>query len=410
MSNNYYTPTGSPSTSSALSSSTIRSEFNAIEAGLDKLPALTGNGSKIVAVNSGATALEAITTTGTGSGVRATSPTLVTPTLGEATATKINKITFTAPATGATLTIADGKTLTVSNTLTFTGTDGSSVGFGGGGTVAYTANKLSAFAATSSAELAGVISDETGSGALVFANSPTLVTPALGVATATSVNKVAITAPASSATLAIADGGTLETSGGHSLTLTTTGETNVTLPTSGTLATVTQAEAPFSDADAMVVGSSDPTKKLRFEVDGLTTATTRVLTVPDADGTIMAYEASRFKVGSFTRDTTLAAGTQAVTGVGFMPRTVIFLAAVDATFRASIGVDDGTTAICLSNLSSVTVGATDYVGNASIALIESAGDNTTGAISAFGNDGFTVTWAKSGAPTSIATICYLALR
>lgn len=45
---------------------------------------------------------------------------------------------------------------------------------------ASTSNKLSDFAATTSAELAGVISDETGTGALVFANSPTLVTPALG--------------------------------------------------------------------------------------------------------------------------------------------------------------------------------------------------------------------------------------
>lgn len=43
-----------------------------------------------------------------------------------------------------------------------------------------TADKLSVFAATTSAELAGVISDETGTGALVFANSPTLITPALG--------------------------------------------------------------------------------------------------------------------------------------------------------------------------------------------------------------------------------------
>jgi len=41
-------------------------------------------------------------------------------------------------------------------------------------------NKLSAFAATTSAELAGVISDEEGSGKLVFNNSPVLVTPALG--------------------------------------------------------------------------------------------------------------------------------------------------------------------------------------------------------------------------------------
>jgi len=48
------------------------------------------------------------------------------------------------------------------------------------GTVALTANKLSDFAATTSLELKNTISDETGSGALVFATSPTLVTPALG--------------------------------------------------------------------------------------------------------------------------------------------------------------------------------------------------------------------------------------
>jgi hypothetical protein len=51
---------------------------------------------------------------------------------------------------------------------------------------ASTANKLSDFAATSSSELAGVISDETGTGALVFANTPTLVTPNIGAATGTS--------------------------------------------------------------------------------------------------------------------------------------------------------------------------------------------------------------------------------
>jgi len=78
--------------------------------------------------------------TGSGSLVFATSPSLVTPSLGVASATTINKVTITAPATGATLTIADGKTLTVSNTLTFTGTDGSSIAFGAGGTIAYLAS------------------------------------------------------------------------------------------------------------------------------------------------------------------------------------------------------------------------------------------------------------------------------
>ena len=42
--------------------------------------------------------------------------------------------------------------------------------------VATTSDKLSAFAATTSAELAGVISDETGTGSLVFGTSPTFTT------------------------------------------------------------------------------------------------------------------------------------------------------------------------------------------------------------------------------------------
>lgn len=75
--------------------------------------------------------------TGSGGIVLATSPTLTTPTLGVAAATSVNKVAITAPATSATLTIADGKTLTASNTLTFTGTDASSVAFGTGGTVQY---------------------------------------------------------------------------------------------------------------------------------------------------------------------------------------------------------------------------------------------------------------------------------
>ena len=80
-----------------------------------------------------------------------TSPTLTTPALGVATATSVNGTT-----------IPSSKTLVV------------------------TTDKISVLAATSSAELAGVISDETGTGALVFANTPTLVTPNIGAATGTS--------------------------------------------------------------------------------------------------------------------------------------------------------------------------------------------------------------------------------
>lgn len=181
----------------------------------------------------------------------------------------INKVAITAPATGATLTIADGATLTASANATVSGTnsgdnavntnanayaDSLVVGLwddrgsydaspntypasGGSGTAgavlkgdiwtisvagtlggvavgigdtvralvdtpaqtasnwsvlennigyvpANVANPLSQFASTTSAQLAGVISDETGSGLLVFNNSPTLITPALGTPSA----------------------------------------------------------------------------------------------------------------------------------------------------------------------------------------------------------------------------------
>jgi hypothetical protein len=79
-----------------------------------------------------------VSTSGSGNVVLVTSPTLVTPTLGAATATSVNKMAITAPATSSTLAVADGKTLTASNTLTLTGTDSSSVAFGAGGTVSYT--------------------------------------------------------------------------------------------------------------------------------------------------------------------------------------------------------------------------------------------------------------------------------
>lgn len=81
--------------------------------------------------------------TGTGSTfVMQASPTLTTPNIGVATATSVNGTT-----------IPSSKTLVV------------------------TTDKLSALAATTSSELAGVISDETGSGALVFGTSPSLSDP-----------------------------------------------------------------------------------------------------------------------------------------------------------------------------------------------------------------------------------------
>lgn len=48
--------------------------------------------------------------------------------------------------------------------------------------------------------------------------------------------------------------------------------------------------APFTDTTPLVAGSVNPTKLLRFEVDGFTASVTRVLTPPDQDGTLAVLE------------------------------------------------------------------------------------------------------------------------
>jgi hypothetical protein len=108
--------------------------------------------------------------------------------------------------------------------LTFTLIGPTTVTLPTSGTVTTTANNLGVFAATTSAQLAGVISDETGSGALAFAASPTFVTPALGAATATTLNGNTITT--GTGTLTLAAGKTLAAS--NSLTLAGTDATTLT--------------------------------------------------------------------------------------------------------------------------------------------------------------------------------------
>ena len=89
--------------------------------------------------------------TGTGSVVLSNSPTLVTPALGTPASGTATNLTG--------LPISTGVSGLGSGVATFLGTP-------------------------SSANLASAVTDETGSGALVFANSPTLVTPALGTPSA----------------------------------------------------------------------------------------------------------------------------------------------------------------------------------------------------------------------------------
>lgn len=173
---------------------------------------LSGNG----------TAISAATTTGSGAVVLATSPTLVTPALG----------------TPSALVLTNATGLPVSSGITGLG-----------------ANVATFLATPSSANLRAALTDETGTGNAVFSTSPTLVTPALGVATATSLNKVTITAPATSATLTIQDGTTV-TGPASSGTIMTLGNVETVTGAKTFSATMTTATVQPASNDGGSLGIS----------------------------------------------------------------------------------------------------------------------------------------------------------
>lgn len=331
---------------------------------------------------------------GTGNVAMTTSPAFTTPSLGAATATSINSLTIST-STG-TFTLTNAKVFSVTNTLTLSGTDGSTLNVGAGGTLgtaaftnasAYevpltfstgltrsvntitvntsqnistlsnlTSNGLvttsggtgalsitvpgtgilTFLATPSSANLAAAVTDETGSGALVFATSPTLVTPVLGVATATSINKITITAPATGATLTLVDG------------------TTVTGPAaSGTIMTLGNAETvsgvkTFNDGSVKLSGATSGASTLKAPA----VASTYVHTLPAMTTTLSS-------VGS-TTETTNTATVVAIAGINHT-HTITALAAgntfgvptvatgaLDDTCQLIIRIKDNGTARALS--------------------------------------------------------------
>ena len=75
------------------------------------------------------------------------------------------------------------------------------------------------------------------------------------------------------------------------LALVTPGTSGNVLTSNGTIWT-SAAGGAIVDTNPIVKGSVDATKQMRFEVDGLTTGTTRVITIPNADITIAAAGAN----------------------------------------------------------------------------------------------------------------------
>lgn len=181
--------------------------------------------------------------TGTGSLVFATSPTLVTPALGTPSALVGTNITGTAAG------------LTAGNVTTNANLTGAVTSVGN-------ATSLGSF---TSANLAAALTDETGTGANVFANTPTLVTPNIGAATGTSLAVTAAVTSSGTAGIGYATGA------GGAVTQGTSRTTGVTLDKT------TGAITLFSAAGT--------TSATTFTVTNSTVAATDVIVLSQKSGT-----------------------------------------------------------------------------------------------------------------------------
>jgi hypothetical protein len=115
---------------------------------------------------------------------------------------------------------------------------------------------------------------------------------------------------------------------------------------------------------------------------------------------------------AFTRDSSTATGTQAITGAGFSPRTVLLIASKGPK-EASIGfVDSSLVGKALTNDQNRTsdqwsVGAWH---DRAIQIMDSASVSTTGHVLTYDIDGFTIQWTTYGSPSGSINCRALCIR
>lgn len=120
------------------------------------------------------------------------------------------------------------------------------------------------------------------------------------------------------------------------------------------------------------------------------------------------------KGGTFTRDMSDATASVGYTGVGFIPKAILFFAGKNnsAGNMTSVGAASAAASGLITNTSGGGGGLgswSEYTSNV-VYLLESSGVSQVGSLSSMDADGFTISWVKLGSPAAtVITIFYLAI-
>lgn len=299
----------------------------------------------------------------------------------------------------------DGSTLTSSKPITssltgnvtgnVSGSSGSCTG--NAATVTngvYTTDNLSVLASTTSAQLAGVLSDEVGTDKVVYSDSPVFADD-ISLHSA----GVKLTGDGDGALAILGLGNGFD----EDLTINLDDTENTAVVSSSTAVSKIDfgsisLEGKHNSSDG-TVGADTVTGGLTFK-DGLYTSGT-------SSSGDMSYADARIKAVSTTHDESVT-GTQSITGAGFAPKAVILnISETGASGEISFGTATPSSESCIYSLTTVgTWGIDSRVCHA----VQSAGVECYATITTWGADGVTLTWEKGGSPTGTLTLSILFYR
>ena len=187
------------------------------------------------------------------------------------------------------------------------------------------------------------------------------------------------------------------------------------------------ASKPFIEWDDTVsawVSSRDGTNDQTIVVVSGVNTTRSILPLSPTDEDILRYdsgvdrwiseEVKAIDIGTLTRDTSTATGTQSVNNLAFQPTHVLFTGAQSSSVEATqAGFDDASVQSVMYDDSGVL--ADSYVvatgtGTDSLFFKESGSDIYKGKINQFTSDGFDIGWTKVGTPTGTVRVNYMAYR